>query len=131
MFVDTAEGTQTLNSLAQATNRFFTEGKKLALEFSILQDELVRPFAGLSPAAAGRKLRSLREVIAGEVLVLEEIINNPSQYTDTVVADARKVKLYGDQLVATYDAALRSFGGTAGTPALTEEEFLERYGIKE
>jgi hypothetical protein len=117
-FVDTAEGGAALNALAQATSRFYIEGRTLALEFANLQQELVRPKALRTDQAAIRSLSSQRDLLQGELQRVQDLISNPQRYTNADISRARQLETYAQQLLQTYDEALRAYGVGSRTDRL-------------
>jgi len=116
-FTSSENGAKALNALAQATSRFYLEGRTLAREFENLEQELVRPSPTLTDAAAIRGLEATRAQVVDLLKVLENISNNPRDYSPTEVSNARKTLAYGRELVKTYDSALEGYGtGAAERP---------------
>jgi hypothetical protein len=123
-FVDTAEGSQALNTLAQATNRFYLAGKTLALEFSQLQEELVRPEALRSDQSAIRALTAQRGLLEGDLNRLEQVLANPRRYTNADVSQATEMRDYALQLLLTYDMYINAYGGTTRRDLPTLDQIL-------
>jgi len=113
-FVDTAEGSQALKSLAQATNRFYIEGRTLAREFENLQAELVQPSANWTDADAIRALSAQRDLLEGDLARVQTMFENPQRYNDTTLSRARELEIYAQQLLTTYDNAIRAYGAASG-----------------
>jgi hypothetical protein len=113
-FVDTAEGSQALKSLAQATNRFYIEGRTLAREFENLQAELVKPSANWTDADAIRALSAQRDLLEGDLARVQTMFENPQRYNDTTLSRARELEIYAQQLLTTYDNAIRAYGAASG-----------------
>ncbi len=117
VFTASEGGANALNALAQATSRFYIEGRTLAREFENLEQELVRPGPGMTDAAAQRQLATVRASLADQMTVLRGIVSNPRDYSPAEISNARKLIAFGDALIGTYDAALGSYGaGGAGRP---------------
>jgi hypothetical protein len=123
-FVDTAEGSQALNTLAQATNRFYLAGKTLALEFSQLQEELVRPEGLRSDQSAIRALTAQRGLLEGDLNRLEQVLANPRRYTNADVSQATEMRDYALQLLLTYDMYINAYGGTTRRDLPTLDQIL-------
>jgi hypothetical protein len=123
-FVDTAEGTQALNTLAQATNRFYLAGRTLALEFSQLQQELVRPEGLRTDQSAIRALTAQRGLLEGDLNRLEQVLANPRRYTTADVSQATAMRDYALQLLLTYDTYINAYGGTTRKDLPTLDQIL-------
>lgn len=117
VFVNTAQGTSALKALAAATRRFYLEGKTLALEFALLQDELVNPSMLRTDQGAVRALMAQRELLAGDLARVQEVLENPRGYTNTQISQARNLQTFAQQLMLTYDDFIDAYGGPPATPA--------------
>lgn len=122
-FTGSENGAKALNALAQATERFYLEGRTLSAELERLQRELVRPSPGLTDAAAIRGLQATRASLLDQLRVLEGISTNPRDYSSTEVSNARRTLAYGRELVKTYDSALRGYGMGAAERPKAEDFF--------
>jgi hypothetical protein len=121
VFTASEGGANALNALAQATSRFYIEGRTLAREFENLEQELVRPGPGMTDAAAQRQLATVRASLADQMTVLRGIVSNSQEFEEAQVSNARKLIAYGDALINTYDAALGSYSaGEAGRPSAAD-----------
>ncbi len=123
VFTASEGGANALNALAQATSRFYIEGRTLAREFENLEQELVRPGPGMTDAAAQRQLATVRASLADQMTVLRGIVSNPRDYSPAEISNARKLIAYGDALISTYDSALKSYG-TGGARRPRAEDFF-------
>jgi hypothetical protein len=131
VFTQTAEASSALNTLAAATRRFYIDGRVLAKEYDLLVDE-IPTFSGFtSDAAARRALTQQRNLLEGNLRRVEEVLENPANYTNKDISDARQLKTYADQLLLTYDEFIKAYrrldGG--GDTSLTYEQILENYRL--
>jgi hypothetical protein len=123
-FVNTAEGSQSLKTLAAATNRFYLAGKTLALEFSLLQEELVRPAALRTDQDAIRALTNQRALLEGDLARVQQVLNNPRGYTNADISTAREIQTYAQQLLLTYDDFIQAYGGARTGPLPTLNDIM-------
>jgi hypothetical protein len=119
VFTETADASAALNTLAQATRRFYIEGRTLAKEFELLQQE-IPTFSGLRTDRDARQaLENQRGLLEGELARVRDVLENPRSYTNADISKARQLEAYASQLLATYDQFIGSYrgldGGTAGT----------------
>jgi len=126
VFTQTAEASGALNALAQATRRFYLEGRTLAREFENLEREIPTFSGFLTDANARRALGRQRALLEGELERVMDVIENPRQYTNADISKARQMQGYASQLLATYDQFLQAYQGAnrSGT-ATTYEEIME------
>jgi hypothetical protein len=125
VFVASEGGANALDALAQATSRFYIEGRTLAREFENLERELVRPRPGMTDAGAQRQLATVRASLADQMTVLRGIVSNPRDYSPAEISNARKLIAYGDALISTYDSALGSYGAGGAERPRAEDFFRD------
>jgi hypothetical protein len=123
VFTQTAEASGALNALAQATRRFYLEGRTLAREFENLEREIPTFSGFLTDANARRTLGRQRALLEGELERVMDVIENPRQYTNVDISKARQMQVYASQLLATYDQFLQAYQGAnrSGTAPTFEE----------
>jgi hypothetical protein len=130
VFTQTAEASSALNTLASATRRFYIDGRVLAKEFELLVDEIPTYSGFSSDAAARRALTQQRNLLEGSLRRVEEVLDNPTNYTNRDISEARQLKTYADQLLVTYDEFINAYrrldgGGTD----MSYDDIIKNYSL--
>ena len=94
------------------------------MEFSQLQEELVRPEGLRSDQSAIRALTAQRGLLEGDLNRLERVISNPRGYTNADVSQATEMRDYALQLLLTYDMYINAYGGTTRRDLPTLDQIL-------
>ena len=98
-----------VSALAQATERFYTEGRILATEFVNIQKELVRPDKVKNDAEALAAFESQRDLLLQAQQRGNNILANPKSFSVEELRGARQDLAAITQLLPDYNEAIRQY----------------------
>jgi hypothetical protein len=101
--------------LAATTRRLYIEGRTLALEFGLLQEDLLDPTSFVTKAGATRAISSQLNQIKEWQSRTEATLAQPQNFTSAALSKARALKFALDQQVQNYENVLTALErGPAG-----------------
>jgi hypothetical protein len=118
------EAKKAVSALAQATERFYTDGRILATEFANIQKELVRPDQVTNDAEALAAFEKQKSLLLQAQQRGNNILANPKSFSVEELRGARQDLAAITQLLPDYNEAIRQYsnkinGTTTGTTGET------------
>jgi flagellar biosynthesis/type III secretory pathway chaperone len=118
------EAKKAVSALAQATERFYTDGRILATEFANIQKELVRPDQVTNDAEALAAFEKQKSLLLQAQQRGNNILANPKSFSVEELRGARQDLAAITQLLPDYTEAIRQYsnkinGTTTGTTGET------------
>jgi hypothetical protein len=98
-----------VSALAQATERFYTEGRILATEFANIQKELVRPDQVTNDAEALAAFEKQKSLLLQAQQRGNNILANPKSFSEEELRGARQDLAAITQLLPDYNEAIRQY----------------------
>jgi hypothetical protein len=125
IFSTTSTGRKMLSALANATEGFLREAvsdERLDKDtVSLIRQDIMRPSGGITDANALAQLKQTRQTMKATVDRLNKMIDNPSDYTDKQVTNARGTVNLIEDLISNYSLAIsgyeKSFNQGSGAEA--------------
>jgi hypothetical protein len=125
IFSTTSTGRKMLSALANATEGFLREAvsnDRLDKDtVALIRQDIMRPSGGITDANALAQLKQTRQTMKATVDRLNKMIDNPSDYTDKQVTNARGTVNLIEDLISNYSLAIsgyeKSFNQGSGAEA--------------